>query len=213
MSRLTFLRHAPVLLALAVGLAACGGSGGSQQADAIVRAAKPRAAHRAHVQTVTTPTVTVPPPTTTTAPPPTTVTTPGTTPTTTSTTPQNGGATTPSQTTRTTPSATRTTTAPPTAPPTQTTATTPSTQSGTAATQTSCGTVANGFLSGVQATGTDCGDATGVARTWLGAVGDAGPESDVVAGSFACSGRRDGDDVDVTCISNDGRRVSFSAHN
>jgi hypothetical protein len=217
MPRVTSLRHVPVLLALAAGLAACGGSGGSQQADAIVRDAKPKAHKHARIQTVTTPTapVTTPQTTTTPTPPPTTTaTTPAVT------TPNSGGAGAPTRTTRSAPTNVRTTPAPPSTtatPPARTTPsnTSPSNQSGQSgpATQTSCGSIANGFLSGVQATGLDCGSATTVANNWLSSVGNAGPESDVTAGGYACSGRRDGDAVDVTCIDNAGRRVSFAAHN
>jgi hypothetical protein len=218
MPRVTSLRHVPVLLALAAGLAACGGSGGSQQADATVRAAKPKAHKHARIETVTTPTppLTTPQTTTTPTPPPTrTATTPATT------TPNSGGAAAPPRTTRATPPRVRTAPAPPsttaTPPPARTTPsnTSPSSQAGQSgpATQTSCGSIANGFLSGVQATGLDCGSATTVANNWLSSVGSAGPESDVTTGGYACSGRRDGDAVDVTCIDNAGRRVTFAAHN
>jgi hypothetical protein len=193
MPRLTFHRSAvPVLLALAVGLAACGGSDDAEQADATV----PKQTQRAPEITVpttpaTTPTTTVPttPQTTATQPPPqTTATQPP--PQTTATTPpaQNGGATTPPR-------------------------TTPSQPTGGATGPSACGNVANGFISGVQASGAACGEATSVANEWLGQVGESGPEGDVVAGGYACSGRRSGDSTTVTCIADGGRRITFSANN
>lgn len=187
MSRLTFSRFAaPVLVAVALGLSACGGSDDAEQADATV----PQTTRSTTPTTpVTTPTTTVPTQTTTTPaqPPQTTATQP---PATTPTTPQqNGGATTPAR-SRTTPS-----------------------QTGGATGPSSCGSVAGGFISGVQASGTACGEATSVANDWLGQVGESGPEADVVAGGYACSGRRSGDATAITCIAEGGRRVTFSANN
>ena len=197
MPRLTLSRLAvPVLLALAVGVAACGGSDdGAEQADATVPrlttpttpAATPTTTV-ATTPTTTVPTTTAPPPATTPAPPQTTATQPPQT--TLTTPPSNGGATT-------TPSRT-----------------TPSQgQTGGATGPTACGDVANGFISGVEASGAACGEATGVANEWLGAVGESGPEADVVAGGYACSGRRTGDTTAITCIADGGRRITFSAAN
>lgn len=192
MPRLTFPRFAvPVLLALAVGAAGCGGADDAEQADATV----PKQTRTATTPATpaTTPTVTVPT-TTTPAPPQTTATQP---PQTTPTTPaQNGGATTPATPSRPAPSKPQTGGAG-----------TPSN------TSSACGTVANGFISGMQASGAACSEAASVANEWLGAVGESGPEGDVVAGGYACSGRKAGDSTAVTCIGDGGRRVTFSANN
>lgn len=190
MPRLTFPRLVPVLLVLALGVSACGGSDDAEQADATV--SQPTQPRTQETLPATTPTVPTTPATVPTVPttPQTTATTPP--PATTPTTPdQNGGATQPRE----------------------LPATTPSEQSGGAATPASCGDVANGFISGVQASGAECGEATGVANAWLGSVGDSGPEGDVVAAGYACSGSRQGDSTVVTCIADGGRRVTFSANN
>ncbi|MBB4665253.1 hypothetical protein [Conexibacter arvalis] len=194
MPRLEFPRFAvPVLLALAVGVAGCGGSDDAEQADATVPTqAQQRRAPEITVPTTpqTTPTTPVQttPQTTPVEPPQTTATQqtpPQTTP---AQPPQTGGATTPRR------------------------ATSPQ-QTGGATGPTACGDVANGFISGVQASGAGCGEATSVANEWLGAVGESGPEADVVAGGYACSGSRAGDATSITCIADGGRRVTFSANN
>lgn len=190
MPRLTFTRlAAPVLVAVAVGLSACGGSDDAEQADATVPKATRTTPATTPTTPATTPTTTVPttPQTTPAQPPQTTATQPPaqTTPARPRTTP-NGGAQ---------------------------PRTTPSQPTGGATGPASCGNVANGFISGVQASGAACGEATSVANEWLGAVGESGPEGDVVAGGYACSGRRSGDATAVTCIADGGRRVTFSANN
>lgn len=63
----------------------------------------------------------------------------------------------------------------------------------------------------MQATGADCGEATGVAGAWLDAIGESGPDADVVAAGFACSGALNGQKTSVTCIADGGKRVTFSA--
>lgn len=187
MPRRTFPRLVPVLLALSVGVAACGGSDDAEQVDATV--SQPRTTATQQTPTVTTPTTTTPAQTTTQPPvtqPQTTATTP---PVTTPTTPQsNGGATQPRQ-----------------------PATTPSDDTGGASSPASCGNVAGGFITGVQVSGGDCGEATGVASAWLDAIGESGPDADVAAAGFACSGALNGTKANVTCIADGGRRVTFSA--
>lgn len=186
MPRLTFPRLAPVMLVLALGLAACGGSDDAEQADATVPTI---AQARTQTTPATTPTTPTTPATTPTTPaPPTTTATQPSQGTTTTPPPDNGGASEPPR-------------------------TTPRPQTGGAPTPSACGDVANGFISGVQASGAACGEATGVAQAWLGAVGEAGPEADVVASGYACSGSRQGDSTAVTCIADGGRRVTFSANN
>lgn len=188
MPRRTFPRLVPVLLALSVGIAACGGSDEPEQVDATV--SQPRTTATRQTPTVTTPTTTAPAQTTTVPP---VTTTPQTTatqpPATTPTTPQsNGGATQPSQ-----------------------PETTPSDDTGGATSPVGCGNVAGGFITGVQASGADCGEATGVASAWLDAIGESGPDADVAAAGFACSGALNGTKANVTCIADGGRRVTFSA--
>lgn len=189
MPRLSFSRFAaPVLLVLAVGLlAACGGSDDAEQADATVPATVQRAPEITVPTTPsTTPTTTVPttPQTTPSQPPQTTATQPQTTAT---QPPDTGGAAAPRR--------------------------TPSQQTGGATGPSACGDVANGFISGVQTSGAPCGEATSVANEWLGSVGESGPEADVVAGGYACTGSRSGDATVVTCIGDGGRRITFSANN
>jgi hypothetical protein len=187
MPRLTFPRLVPVLLVLSVGVAACGGSDAPEQVDATV--SQPRTTARQQTPTVTMPTTTTPP-TVTTSPPTTPQTTPAQPAATTPTTPPaNGGATQPSEQAR----------------------TTPSEQSGGAGTPASCGTVAGGFINGVQASGAGCGEATGVASAWLDAIGESGPDADVAAAGYACSGALNGTKASVTCIADGGRRVTFEA--
>lgn len=192
MPRIEFPRFAAaVLLVLAVGfLAACGGSDDPEQADATVPVATQRAPEITVPTTPsTTPTTTVPTtPQTTPAQPPQTTATQQQPPQTTATQPPDtGGATAPRR--------------------------TPSQETGGATGPSACGDVANGFVSGVQASGAACSEATSVANEWLGAVGESGPEGDVVAGGYACSGSRSGDSTSVTCIGDGGRRITFSANN
>ncbi|MDW5598596.1 hypothetical protein VSS74_29820 [Conexibacter stalactiti] len=195
MPRLTFPRFAvPVLLALSVGLAACGGSDEPEQVDATVT--QPRTTPT-QAATVTMPTETTPAPTTTT-PPPTTQ------PQTTATQPP---ATTPAQTT---PEDTGGATAPPADDPGG--AAPGEDGGGTAApASSSCGNVAGGFITGVQAEGADCSEASGVASAWIDAIGESGPDADVAAAGFACSGSLAGTKTSVTCIADGGRRVTFQA--
>jgi hypothetical protein len=198
MPRRTFPRLVPVLLALSVGLAACGGSDEPEQVDATVSQPRTTATQRRPATVTTPPTTTTPPVTTTTQPPVTTQTTPPPATTTqpadsggaSPTTPQgDGGATLPSE------------------PP----STTPSQPDDGAVTTAACGNVAGGFITGVQASGADCGEASGVASAWLDAIGESGPDADVSAGGYACSGALNGTKAAVTCIADGGRRVTFEA--
>lgn len=190
MRRLTFPSLVALLLALAALVAACGGdSDDAERADATVpRTTQPRAPKRS---AATTPTVTATTPTTTvTTPRPATTPAPQTTPAEPpASRPRSGGAE-PRDVARPTDG-----------------------QGGGAAAPAACGDVANGFLSGVQATGAGCGEATAVARAWLDAVGETGPEAAVEAAGYACTGTRAGDHTDVTCIANRGARVTFAANN
>jgi hypothetical protein len=197
MPRLTFSRFAvPVLLALSVGLAACGGSDEPEQVDATVT--QPRTTPT-QAATVTMPTETTPPPTTTTPPPATEPLTTATQPPATVTTPP-----------ATTPEDTGGATAPPADDPG---GAAPGEDGGGSAApaSASCGNVAGGFITGVQASGADCGEATGVASAWLDAIGESGPDADVAAAGFACSGSLAGTKTSVTCIADGGRQVTFQA--
>ncbi len=183
MPRPTLLRLVPVLFALSVGVAACGGSDDPEPVDATV--ARPR----------TTATQTTPTTATTTTP---TVTTP------TADGADSAAADDAGRAAGRRPRRRRPTTRAARPSPNEQPSTTPQ-QSGGASTPASCGSVAGGFISGVQATGADCGEAAGVASAWLDAIGESGPDADVAAGGYACSGALDGQKTSVTCIADGGR--------
>ncbi|MCW2952811.1 MAG: hypothetical protein JWQ48_1981 [Conexibacter sp.] len=183
----TRIRLVPALLLLTLGLAACGGS--SSGDHAAVTTDQP-------ALTGTTPTT----------PPATTATTPTTTP----RTPTTSTATTPpaTTTTPTTPAPTQTSTAPPsnTAP----ADTIPQQRSGGA--PAGCPGAIGGFVKGVQASGTDCGQARDVASAWFDKVqGGASPDSSISAGGYDCSGSLEGERAAITCSGAGGSSVTFTA--
>jgi hypothetical protein len=161
----------PLLLALAAGVAACGGS--KHAADVTT---PPLGAASAPAGTATAPAT-------------------GTTP------------AAPAPATTTAPRTTATTTAP-----SRTTTTTSSPQ-GTGGAQAGCdGSVAGGFIRGVQAGGTDCARARDVASAWFAAVhGGAAPDSRISAAGYACAATMTGERASVACSAADGSKVAFTA--
>ncbi len=194
MARIRTFCLVPALLALGFGVAACGGSG-SDSAD---------------VGTVSDPALTSTRPVAT-APEPMTQTTPTVTTRTTPTTTVRTTTTTTTATTPTTPKTTRTTAPPPSNTTPADTITQPS-SGGAGAGPTGCPGAIGGFVKGVQATGTDCGQARDVATAWFDQVqGGAAPNSSITASGYSCSGSMSGESAAVTCSGSDGASVSFTA--
>jgi hypothetical protein len=189
MLRTRILGLVPALLLLTLGLAACGGSSSGDQAG--VTTDQPTLTST----TSTTPTVTATTPTTTTATP---------------TTPTTSTATTPPArtTTPTTPTQTQTSTAPPS----NTTPADTITQAPSGGAPAGCPGAIGGFVKGVQASGTDCGQARDVASAWFDKVqGGASPGSSISASGYSCSGSMAGERADVTCSGAGGSTVTFTA--
>lgn len=187
MPRTRNLLAAPAVLALAIGLAACGGSAKGKQADA----------------TLDTPplTRTDTQPTTATAPIATTPTVTLTVPTTTTSTPATPQTTAPQQ--------TRTSTVPSNTQPGEST---PPQTSAPGGAPVGCAGAVGGFVKNVQASGTDCDTARGVASSWFDRIhSGADPSSSVSAGGYSCAGDMEGERASVTCSGNGGSEVTFTA--
>lgn len=193
MARLHLLRLAAASLLAAVALAACGGDDG-EQADATLP--QPPLTVEEPTATATTPRTATTPTVTATAPqPPPAATTPD----------RSGGAPAKPQPDR--PRNPGGASGPPPDAP----APTPR-DTGGSATPLECGEAVGGFIRGIAAAGTDCGQATAVADAWFDAVNEgAAPDGAIEAGGYACSGRMSGERASVSCTGGDGGRVTFTA--